>query len=410
MSNENIHDYNQWNKFLKYLMGRNIIRVAYFIFNIFFVWRTIVAYNSVFLAGLIPAFSLLGYLIIVIPEGHILDRHNRGTVFRISSLLLAFTYLILVYSDSLAIVYLVALVSSILSSINSDAFNTILKETVNEEKIQSAVSLSQGTNAVSELSGIIAGGILLYLPFEFLAITLFSLPVISLLFGLGKTLNRSGMVDKYGFRGAYRIILVLVPFLMLSLLLNGLFISLDVFGSGLIHIILHGTPFDYSLFIAGFPFGIIVGSLFTGKLSGVIAKTGTISILLVPMGIVLLFIALSRIIYLDIALGILLGVIVIFINIGLQTIFMKAIPDGVMGRVNSLVTIFSIGGSPLMAALFSILSNYFYFPYIMAAAGICAVVVSLPAFRILKNLPEKVSGIARLVESEGESNLIQQPS
>ena len=128
------------------------------------------------------------------------------------------------------------------------------------------------------------------------------------------------------------------------------------------------------------------------------------------MGIVLLFIALSRVIYLDIALGILLGVIVIFINIGLQTIFMKAIPDGVMGRVNSLVTIFSIGGSPLMAALFSILSNYFYFPYIMAAAGICAVVVSLPAFRILKNLPEKVSGIARLVESEGESNLIQQPS
>ena len=140
MTNENIHDYNQWNKFLKYLMGRNIIRVAYFIFNIFFVWRTIVAYNSVFLAGLIPAFSLLGYLIIVIPEGHILDRHNRGTVFRISSLLLAFTYLILVYSDSLAIVYLVALVSSILSSINSDAFNTILKETMNEEKIQSAVS------------------------------------------------------------------------------------------------------------------------------------------------------------------------------------------------------------------------------------------------------------------------------
>ena len=50
------------------------------------------------------------------------------------------------------------------------------------------------------------------------------------------------------------------------------------------------------------------------------------------MGIVLLFIALSRIIYLDIALGILLGVIVIFINIGLQTIFMKAIPDTFSGK------------------------------------------------------------------------------
>ena len=47
---------------------------------------------------------------------------------------------------------------------------------------------------------------------------------------------------------------------------------------------------------------------------------------------------------------------------------------------------------------------------VLLAVGICAVVVSLPAFRILKNLPEKVSGIARLVESEGESNLTQQPS
>ena len=402
MNNEELYDYNQWTKFLKYLVGRNIIRVAYFIFNIFFIWRTIVAYNSVFLAGLIPTFSLLGYLIIVIPEGHILDRHNRGAMFRISAFLLVFTYLILLYSDNLIIVYTVALTSSILSSINSDAFNTILKETVNEEKIQSAVSLSQGTNAVSELSGIIAGGILLYLPFEFLALTLFSLPVISILFGLGKTLNRSGMVDKYGFRGAYRIILVLVPFLMLSLLLNGLFISLDVFGSGLIHIILHGSPLDYSLFIAGFPFGIIIGSLFTGKLSNIIAKISTISTLLIPMGIVLFLIAISRNIYLDIALGIVLGVIVIFVNIGLQTIFMKAIPDGVIGRVNSLVTIFSIGGSPLMAALFSILSNYFYFPYIMAAAGICAVVVSLPAFAILRDLPEKVSGISKIIENEGK--------
>ena len=402
MKNDKLYDYNKWNMFLKYLVGRNIIRVAYFIFNIFFIWRTIVAYNSVFLAGLIPTFSLLGYLIIVIPEGHILDRHNRGAMFRISAFLLVFTYLILLYSDNLIIVYTVALTSSILSSINSDAFNTILKETVNEEKIQSAVSLSQGTNAVSELSGIIAGGILLYLPFEFLALTLFSLPVISILFGLGKTLNRSGMVDKYGFRGAYRIILVLVPFLMLSLLLNGLFISLDVFGSGLIHIILHGSPLDYSLFIAGFPFGIIIGSLFTGKLSNIIAKISTISTLLIPMGIVLFLIAISRNIYLDIALGIVLGVIVIFVNIGLQTIFMKAIPDGVIGRVNSLVTIFSIGGSPLMAALFSILSNYFYFPYIMAAAGICAVVVSLPAFAILRDLPEKVSGISKIIENEGK--------
>ena len=312
-------------------------------------------------------------------------------------------------SHSLDIIYAVALISSILSSINSDSFNTILKETVNEERMQPAVSMSQGTNAVSELSGIIFGGILLYLPFEFLAIILFSLPVISIFFGLGKTLNRSDMADKYGFRGAYRIIAVLMPFLLLALLLNGLFISLDVFGSGLIHIIVHGSPLDYSLFIAGFPFGAIVGSLFAGKISGIISRTGTIAALLVPMGIVILCIAISRIIYIDIALGIVLGILVIFVNIGLQTMFMKAIPDVVMGRVNSLATIFSIGGSPLMAAMFSTLSNYFYFPYVMAAAGICAVAVSLPAFGVLRNLPERVSRISHIIETGDNLNMLYIP-
>jgi len=37
MNNDKLYGYNKWNTFLKYLVGRNIIRVAYFIFNIFFI-------------------------------------------------------------------------------------------------------------------------------------------------------------------------------------------------------------------------------------------------------------------------------------------------------------------------------------------------------------------------------------
>ena len=65
-------------------------------------------------------------------------------------MLLAFTYLILVYSDSLAIVYLVALVSSILSSINSDAFNTILKDRL--EKLFDVMSSQTKSHIIALLA------------------------------------------------------------------------------------------------------------------------------------------------------------------------------------------------------------------------------------------------------------------
>ncbi len=53
-----------------------------------------------------------------------------------------------------------------------------------------------------------------------------------------------------------------------------------------------------------------------------------------------------------------------------------------------------------MAATFSLLSDYFYFPYIMAVASILAIFVSLPAYSILKGLPERVSGIVRKMDEE----------
>ena len=400
MTIENLHDYPQWTTFRNYLIGRNLMRSAFYIFNIFFVWETIVQYDSVFLAGMIPALSALGYLLVVIPEGHILDRHNRGMVFRISSILTALSYMFLYFHSILAVVYSVALISSILSIVNSDSFNTIMKETVPEKTMQSAISLSQGTNAISELAGIVFGGVLLYFPQQFMLITLISLPILSSIFGFGRTLNRANSSDRYGFKGAYRIIGVMIPFLLLSLIINGLFISLDVFGSGLIHIILHDPPLDYSIFIAGFPVGAILGSTVSGKLSSHLSSVRIISILIIPVGVFLLCIALSRSLYLDILMTVLLGIFVIFINIGLQTIFMNAIPDAVMGRVNSLTMIFSIGGSPVMAATFSLLSDYFYFPYIMAVASILAIFVSLPAYSILKGLPERVSGIVRKMDEE----------
>ncbi|MGP6239619.1 MFS transporter [Cuniculiplasma sp. SKW4] len=403
MINKNLHDYPQWTKFRNYLIGRNLMRVAFYIFNIFFVWETIVQYNSVFLAGLIPALSALGYLIIVIPEGYILDRYNRGMVFRISSVLSAITYMFLIFHQILAVVYLVALISSVLSIVNSDSFNTIMKEIVPENRIQSAVSMSQGTNAISELAGIIAGGVLLYFPQMFMMIALISLPLLSSLFGFGITLNRKNSTDRYGFKGAYRIIAVMMHFLLLTLIINGLFISLDVFGSGLIHIILHDPPLDYSIFIAGFPFGAILGSLVSGKISSHLSNIRIISLLIIPVGLYLLIIATSRSLYIDILMTILLGIFVIFVNIGLQTIFFHLIPDSVMGRVNSLTMIFSIGGSPIMATLFTLLSNYFYFPYIMAAAAICAIFISLPTYRILSGLPERVSSIVKKIEEDKSS-------
>jgi len=88
-------------RFLRFWIAQFFIRLNVWIFYVYFIWVITVKNHSVFLGGMIPTFSLLGYLIVLIPEGYILDRWNRSAVMFFSSVMLVLLYSSLAFNETL---------------------------------------------------------------------------------------------------------------------------------------------------------------------------------------------------------------------------------------------------------------------------------------------------------------------
>jgi hypothetical protein len=78
-----------------------------------------------------------------------------------------------------------------------------------------------------------------------------------------------------------------------------------------------------------------------------------------------------------------LGIILAFINIYIETMIMNSIPSSITGKFNSLTAMFSVSASPVMAFVFGYLSKFLYFPYIITIVGIIMVFTSLIVIQIM---------------------------
>ena len=375
--------------FFRYLAARNVAKGSTYLFYVFFIWELVYRYHSVFLAGLIPAFSLLGYLIIVIPEGHLIDRRNRSAVLFVSSILLAGTYGFLFLRSSIPLILGVDLIASLLGWVSSDSFQGIIKSIVREEDYGRAVSLNQTGSAVSEIAGILLGGAMIYLGIDFLRIVLIGMAAVSAFMALPAQIQRADVAGRH-YIDALSYIRKMLFLMVISMLLNGLFISLDVYGSGLIRLVLHSTAFYYTLFLAGFPVGIVIGGmLISGRFVSTDLSLTLVTLEVTLIGILILAISFLRTAWLEPVLTVLMGVDVMMINVQLQSFTLKVVPNELMGRYNSISILFSAGGSPVMAIIFSVLSRFFYFPYVMAGAGVLAIAISPFTYPALKSMMKK---------------------
>ncbi len=374
--------------FLRYLVARNVAKGSTYLFYVFFIWDLVYQYHSVFLAGLIPAFSLLGYLVIVIPEGHLIDRRNRSAVLFVSSVLLAGTYGFLFMRNSLPLILAVDLFSSLLGWVSSDSFQGIIKSIVREGDYGWAVSLNQTGSAVSEIAGIFLGGSMIYLGIDFLRVALMVMAAVSALIAFPTKMQRADAAGRH-YGEALSYVRRMLFLMIISMLLNGLFISIDVYGSGLIHLVLHSTAFYYTLFLAGFPVGIVVGgALISGRFVSADLSLALVTLEVMIIGILMLAIALVRIAWIEPLLTVFMGVDVMMVNVQLQSFTLKVVPNELTGRYNSISVLFSAGSSPVMAIVFSLLSRFFYFPLVMAGAGALAIAIApftYPALRSMMN-------------------------
>ncbi|MEM0139089.1 MAG: hypothetical protein QXZ44_00525 [Ferroplasma sp.] len=388
---------NNKRTYIRLLISRNLARFTNMAFSIYFMWEIVYIYHSVFLVSLIPGFSLLGYLIIAIPEGVIIDRYNRNKIYIIINAFMVFSYLILI-KDSLYSIYIVDLISSTIIWVISDDFRGIEKQIIPPEKMEHVQSMDMLSSGLFMLAGIILGGVFIFIGYNYLTLFLVSVSIIELLLSIKNTTKKLHITDNknaFKFKSTVKITASILPFLLLGLLLNGMFIALDVFASGLIHIIMHAPSYYYTLFVAGYPAGMLIGGVISmnPRVNAYHGRKNSMALYIFISGIIFILIAINRMPVLDGVLTFIIGVFLAFINILLESKLINGIPDSIMGKFNSLATMFSISSSPVMAFAFGYLSEFVYFPYILLFAGIVVAMSSLSVKYVMNSFERNIKNI-----------------
>jgi DHA3 family macrolide efflux protein-like MFS transporter len=387
MLTSDLYKHNR-NAYVRYLISRNLARFSNTAYYIYFMWEIIANYHSVLLVSLIPGFSFLGYLIIAIPEGSIIDRYDRHFIYIGINILMVLTYSILFFGRSLFIIYAVDFLSSTFMWVVSDDFRALTKEIMPADHMATAQSADQLSSGVFTLAGIILGGAFIFLRYSTVYISLVVISILALaIIFVPKTIKVSHRsIVKNGFKSTVKIMKNILPFLLLTMLLNGMFIAIDVFASGLINIIMHASSIYYTFFIAGFPAGMLAGGLISmhSFYRPYQNNKRIMAFYIFMTGVIFILISLNRIPVMDGILTFLSGVILAFINVYIETMVINSIPSSITGKFNSLTAMFSVSSSPVMAFVFGELSRFIYFPYIITIVGVIMLISSLTVIKIME--------------------------
>jgi len=387
MLTSDLYKHNR-NAYVRYLISRNIARFSNTAYYIYFIWEIIANYHSVLLVSLIPGFSFLGYLVIAIPEGSIIDRYNRHFIYIGINILMVLTYSILFFGRSLFIIYAVDFLSSTFMWVVSDDFRALTKEIMPADYMAKAQSADQLSSGIFTLAGIILGGTFIFLKYSTVYITLIGISIFALaIIFLPRTISVSHRsIVKNGFKSTVKIMKKIIPFLLLTMILNGMFIAIDVFSSGLISIVMHASPIYYTFFIAGFPAGMLAGGLISmhNFYKPFQSNKRMMAFYVFMIGIIFILISFNRIPIMDGVLTFLSGIILAFINVYIETMVINSIPSSITGKFNSLTAMFSVSSSPVMAFVFGELSRFIYFPYIITIVGVITLLSSLTVIKIME--------------------------
>ncbi len=376
-------DVNEKRLYLVWL-GITLCRTSSFVFNLYFMWVIVVKYDSIFLSTLVPTISLLGYVIISLPEGFILDRFNSSYVGFISTILLLFAYVTLLFSRTLETIYTVDIISSILTAILFDAFIKSSKEIMDDSKNSTVSALNQLGSGLSNVLGIIMAGIILVSAREYLVYVLISLTLIGLLSGKPFEIRKDR--EKRPRKGEVRhAVKMLVPIMFLALLLNGLFVSLMIFGPTIIYIILKKGSDSFTLFEIGIPMGTLVGGIIAAEVERKLERADVMFFSILIMGILLILISISRTLIIDVPAMFFIGIFTSFIEVPAFTVILKVIPREIIGEVDAIVFLVFTASAPFMAVIFTLLTPFIAVTTILLYAGIFACLIPVPSYFISKN-------------------------
>ncbi len=375
--------------FTRFLISKSLSSISFNLFQIYFLWKIVSIYHSVFLAGIIPTIAFAVQLLSSIPIGHGIDRINSTILSFISTAIMILGFLTLLLSTTLFAIYLTTLIMSIGYTLKGDSFSAILKKHLNDEHIARGTSMNQLSIGLSGVLGIAAGGFSLLFLEGFTPLILLTISVAALLLSIpaSEAVNRrdNGTVrSEYGHViSFYRKI---VGFIVVATILNGLFVGLTVYSSGLFKLYLHSTPEFYTMFEVAFPAGMIFGSYASSRILVFIDRPHIPALLVLLYGPLIFLLGASRSASADILIFLAVGFINPLINVPLNARLTRATPKEIFGRVFAFLRIFIGGSTPVMAVVFTVLSVYAPVPVILMAIGASEVFVAMIGFSTIPRL------------------------
>ena len=372
--------------FYRYLGSRFLSSIVSNAFAVYFLWEIVVTFKSVFLAGLIPTISLASDLILVIPIGHLIDKFNSTKLGMLSSLVLILGVTFLLTGESIFLIYTATVFITLGVTMKGDAISATTKKNIDTEQFMSANQSLQGAGYASALTGTLFGGFSIIYLTRYFVFIIFIMAIASFLlsFPIKEAKNtedqvklRSQLSSSLGF------LKKITGFLAVGFVLNGLIVSLDVYSSGLFHLVLKVSPVYYTLFVAFLSIGGIVGSFASGQLQRFVNTAHRISLLIILFSPAILFIALVKSATGDIIDSFLIGFLLPIINIPLSVNLMKVIPRNIYGKVMAFLRVFLGGATPALAAVFSFLALFFSLNSIFLYVGIILFPVCALSFKVL---------------------------
>jgi MFS family permease len=368
--------------FYRFLISRFLTGITMTGYIIFYSWLIVSIFHSVFLAGMLITITLAIEIGFSFPIGHLIDMFNNTTLNFYSNVIMILGFIILLFSGEIYFIYAATAISVLGWTIKLDTFSAIIKKHLSENLFKKANSLNNVTNSLSSILGTIMGGVSIilfpnYFKYILLAIStaaaILSVPVPE------KSFKSEGQIQSFvkDVREAGSFIRKISGFLILAFFLNGLFISLDTYSSGLFKIVLKSSPLLYSVFSMSVPIGTIMGTPLANV--GYFRKDRpfVISILVLLFSPFLIILSISKSPLLDIFDALLIGMILPIINIPLLTRLMKLVPRSIYGKVMAFLKIFTGGASPVMGAIFSFFVIFASIPIILLYVGILVIPLTL---------------------------------
>ncbi len=364
--------------FYRFVGSRMLNNIAMNAFLIFYMWIVVSKYHSVFLAGMIVAIYTAVDLISSLPIGHLIDRFNNTYLNFLSNFLIIAGFILLLFGENLFYIYSATILSIFGSTLKGDSFSGIIKKHVPEDKFKKANSVTFLTGSISSLIGTFSGGLsIIFLRGDF-AYFLLSLLTISIFLSIPApealyNQKMFGIPLSDEFKSVGKFLIKLVGFLIVAFFLNGLFISLDTYSSGLFNIVLKSNPLFYTIFGLSVPLGMIGGTPLANVKYFRQDRPIFISLMLFIFSPFIIVLSFSRSPIIDIIDAFIIGLILPIINIPIQTKAMKVIPRDIFGKVSAFIKIFTQGASPVMGTVFAFLSIFLSITSVLFLVGILVI-------------------------------------